>query len=161
MRRVWEIALCLALILGTAACRNTAPVSGGNDGRQQQAEQEETELKILVDGAEIPVTWELNAAVEELKAEAARGAIEVEMSRYGGKEQVGPLGRSYPRDDRQITARNGDIVLYSGDQIVLLYGSNSWSYTRLGKIDLPEDEVVDLLSGGDIRLTITKEEKDI
>ncbi|MBQ3914896.1 MAG: hypothetical protein II692_05885, partial [Paludibacteraceae bacterium] len=26
-------------------------------------------------------------------------------------------------------------ILYSGNQIVLFYGSNSWSYTRLGRIE--------------------------
>ena len=35
----------------------------------------------------------------------------------------------------------GDIVLYSGDQIVIFYGSNSWAYTRLGHVDLTQEEM--------------------
>lgn len=57
------------------------------------------------------------------------------MSDYSGFEKVGPLGRSLTTDNHQTTTSAGDIVLYSGDQIVMFYGSNSWSYTRIGKID--------------------------
>ena len=71
------------------------------------------------------------------------------MSMYGGNEQVGSLGRAYTRNDRQTT-HNGDIVLYSGNQIVVFYGSNTWSYTRLGRMDLPETDIVELLSKEDI-----------
>ena len=35
----------------------------------------------------------------------------------------------------QTTTSAGDIVLYNGNNIVMFYGSNSWSYTRIGKID--------------------------
>ncbi len=76
------------------------------------------------------------------------------MSMYGGNEQVGALGRSYKRNDKQTTTHNGDIVLYNGNQIVVFYGSNSWTYTKLGKIDLSEEDVVELLSKEDITLTI-------
>ena len=80
--------------------------------------------------------------------------ITVEMSMYGGFEQVGPLGTSLPRNDVQITTQAGDIVLYSGNQIVVFYGSNSWAYTRLGNIDLPQQKMIDLLSNGDITITL-------
>lgn len=57
------------------------------------------------------------------------------MSDYAGFEKVGSLGRSLPTSNSQTTTQSGDIVLYNGDQIVIFYASNSWSYTRLGKID--------------------------
>jgi len=59
-----------------------------------------------------------------------------------------------PRDDRQTTTEAGDIVLYSGDQIVIFYGSNSWSYTRLGHASLSEQEMTELLSHGDVNITL-------
>ena len=77
------------------------------------------------------------------------------MSMYSNNEQVGPLDKSYPSNDVQMTTNNGDIVLYSSDQIVLFYGSNSWAYTRLGKMDLSENEVVNLLSNGDVSIRLT------
>ena len=73
---------------------------------------------------------------------------------YGGFEQVGSIGQSISRDDKQITTEFGDIVLYSGNQIVVFYGSNSWAYTKLGHIDLSEEELTQLLGNGDIVLEI-------
>ena len=65
------------------------------------------------------------------------------------------------KNDEQITTHSGDIVLYSGDivlysgdKIVVFYGSNSWAYTRLGKMNIPEGDVTELLSNGDITLKI-------
>ena len=78
------------------------------------------------------------------------------MSMYGGFEQVGSLGTSLPRDDKQITTNAGDIVLYSGNQIVVFYGTNSWAYTRLGRItDKTASEMADLLGNGNVRITIS------
>ena len=77
------------------------------------------------------------------------------MSMYSDNEQVGKNKKNYIRDDEQTTTHNGDIVLYNGDKIVVFYGSNSWAYTRLGKMDIPESGVTELLSNGDITLKIT------
>ncbi|MCR4944969.1 MAG: hypothetical protein K5986_11140 [Clostridium sp.] len=119
-------------------------------------EIKENNMKIYFDDIEIPVTWENNETVLELQTEAERGEITVAMSMYSDNEQVGPLGKNYTRNDKQITTNNGDIVLYNGNQIVVFYGSNSWSYTKIGKINLSEKEVTDLLSNGDITLKIVK-----
>ena len=110
-------------------------------------------MTLKIDGKEVPVTWENNASVDELMA-LADGGLQIQMSMYGGFEQVGPLGTSLPRNDVQITTQAGDIVLYSGNQIVVFYGSNSWAYTRLGNIDLPQQKMIDLLSNGDITITL-------
>lgn len=61
--------------------------------------------------------------------------LTLEMRDYSGFEKVGSLEKSLPTSNIQITTQSGDIVLYNGNQIVVFYGSNSWSYTRLGKID--------------------------
>ncbi|MBP3277822.1 MAG: hypothetical protein J6M44_02575, partial [Butyrivibrio sp.] len=52
------------------------------------------------------------------------------------------------------TTEPGDIVLYSGNQIVVFYGSNSWAYTRLGHVDLSEDELTQILGNGDVTLVL-------
>ena len=45
-----------------------------------------------------------------------------------------------------MTAQPGDIVLYSGNQLVVFFGSNSWSYTKLDHIEgLSTDELTALL----------------
>ena len=104
----------------------------------------------------VDVAWEENASVEELKGLAASG-LTISMSMYGGFEQAGPIGKSITRDDKQTTTTAGDIVLYSGNQLVVFYGSNSWAYTRLGRVNLSENELKELLSNGDVTITLSVE----
>ncbi|MCR5456614.1 MAG: hypothetical protein K6F14_00870 [Clostridiales bacterium] len=111
------------------------------------------ELKLYIGENELSVNWMNNSSVEALK-ELAKGGITIQMSMYGGFEQVGPLNATLPTDDKQTTTDYGDIVLYSGNQIVIFYGSNSWSYTRLGHINLSRYEMIDLLSNGDVNITL-------
>ena len=111
------------------------------------------EMVLKINGTEVPVIWEDNDSVKEL-AGIAEGGLTIEMSMYGGFEQVGPIGQSITSNDEQITTSPGDIVLYSGDQVVIFYGSNTWSYTKLGVIDLPEQEIADLLSNGEVTINI-------
>ena len=106
---------------------------------------------LKINETEVPVTWESNDSVKELKGLLP---LTIRMSMYGGFEQVGPIGRSIVRDDRQTTTRAGDIVLYAGDRIVVFYGSNAWAYTRLGHVELTEQEMAELLGNGDVTITI-------
>lgn len=103
-------------------------------------------LMLSIDGTPVTVLWEDNETVSELFTAVQNGAIEVSASRYGSFEQVGSLPQSFSRNDVQITTQPGDIVLYSGNQLVIFFGSNSWSYTRLGHIEgLSTDELTALL----------------
>lgn len=78
-----------------------------------------------------------------------------QMSMYGGFEQVGSFGTSLPRDDEQTMTQAGDIVLYSGSQMVVFYGSNTWAYTRLGRTTgKSAEELEELLGGGDVTVTL-------
>lgn len=112
-------------------------------------------MKLYINGKEIPVTWEACEAVIELKKQAAVEDILVDMSMYSNNEQVGALGRSYTVNDKRTTTANGDIVLYNSSNIVVFYAPNTWSYTRLGKVNLSEEEVTSLLSNGDVQLMIS------
>ena len=80
--------------------------------------------------------------------------VVIQMSDYSGFEKVGSLGTSLPASNSQITTKSGDIVLYNGNQIVIFYGSNSWNYTRIGRIDdLSGWE--DALGNGDVTVTFS------
>ena len=126
------------------------------DGETNTASSEESEMKLFINDVEVPVIWEENDSVAELREDASKGDIIVLMSMYSDFEQVGPLGKKYHSDDKQMTVHNGDIVLYNSSNIVLYYASNTWSYTRLGKMDLPEQEVIDLLANGDVTIKISR-----
>ena len=109
---------------------------------------------LRIDGTEVPVTWENNESVQALQALAP---LTIHMSMYGGFEQVGSIGSSLPRNDRQISTAPGDLVLYSGNQLVVFYGTNSWAYTRLGHVDLTKEELTALLSEHDVTITMEAE----
>jgi hypothetical protein len=116
-------------------------------------QNKEMTMKLMIDNTVVPVSWEQNASAEELKKMLP---LTINMSMYGGFEQVGSIGHSLTRNDKQTTTQYGDIVLYAGDKIVIFYGSNSWSYTRLGHIDLSQEKMTDLLSHGDVTIRITE-----
>ncbi|MDO5157071.1 MAG: cyclophilin-like fold protein [Eubacteriales bacterium] len=126
------------------------------DSNKDDIAMEDKNMRLFINDDEVPVTWEKNESVNELMNETAKGDIVINMSMYSDNEQVGSLGRSYTSSNKQITTHNGDIVLYNSSNIVVFYGSNSWSYTRLGKMDLSEKEVTALLSNGDVQLKITR-----
>ncbi len=125
------------------------PVSDG--GQFLRVMKGEETMRLQIGETEVPVTWEDNASVDALRGLLP---LTIGMHMYGGFEQVGPIGQELPSDDHQTTTGAGDIVLYAGDQIVIFYGSNAWAYTRLGHVNLPAEEMADLLSHGDVTLTL-------
>lgn len=97
-----------------------------------------------------------NEAANALAEELAHGPLTVQLQDYAGFEKVGALGVGLPASDSRTTTQAGDIVLYQGDQVVLFYGSNTWSYTRLGRIE-DLDGWADALGGGDVTATFSLE----
>lgn len=80
------------------------------------------------------------------------------MDDYGDMEKVGALGFSLPRNDVRTTTSAGDMILYQGNSVVLFYGSNTWSYTRLGRVDgvSTREQMLDLLGGkGSVTITFS------
>jgi hypothetical protein len=120
-------------------------------------EEDELHMQMKINDTPVTVAWENNESVSAL-AELAANGLTVQMSMYGGFEQVGSIGQRLPSSDKQTTTSSGDIVLYSGSQLVVFYGSNSWAYTRLGRItDKTSQEMRDLLGNGDVTITLSAE----
>ncbi len=118
-------------------------------------EAEEMSILMKIGDEAVTVVWEDNEAVAALVELLHEQSLSIQMSMYGGFEQVGSFGASLPRDDEQTTTQAGDLVLYSGNQMVVFYGSNSWAYTRLGKItDKSAEELEELLGGKDVTITL-------
>lgn len=120
------------------------------------ADQEEAALKITVGDYELFATFEDNSSAEEFRDLLAQGPITVEMEDYGGFEKVGSLGVTLTRNDTQITTVPGDVILYQGDQITVYYGTNTWSFTRLARINDPAG-LQDKLGSGAVRVTFSLE----
>ena len=128
MKKILALFVVLCCLFPLTACR-----SEGTD--QTPTNVEGTKMKIQIGDASFTATLEDNAAVRELIEMMKDEPITIDMNDYAGFEKVGSLGRSLTTDNHQTTTSAGDIVLYNGNQIVMFYGSNSWSYTRIGKID--------------------------
>ncbi len=115
-------------------------------------------LSLTVGDKTFTATLAENSSVEALKERLAQGPLTVRMSDYGDMEKVGPLGFSLPRNDVSITIAPGDLILYQGSSLVIYYDINSWSFTRLGKVDgvTTREQMLDLLGGaGNITLTLS------
>ncbi len=119
------------------------------------SEEQSEEMKMTINDTPVTVEWEDNEAAAALKVAVKSKPITIQMSMYGGFEQVGSLGMTLPRNDTRITTSPGDVILYSGNQLVVFYGSNTWSYTRLGHItDKSQQELTQLLSNGNVTITL-------
>ena len=131
-------------------------VGGETKVSNEIKKNEEQNMVMKIGDTSVDVTWEDNDSIKELNKLAESG-LSISMSMYGGFEQVGSIGQSITRNDVQMTTQSGDIVLYSGNQLVVFYGSNSWSYTKLGKINLSQKELEKLLGNGDVTITLVLE----
>ena len=144
----------------TAPEATQAIVSQTDEATEYEEPTEERSMALMMTIGDTPVSvaWEDGDAVEALRELCREKPLTIEMSMYGGFEQVGSIGTALPTADRQTTTSPGDIVLYSGDQLVVFYGSNAWAYTPLGHItDQSDSELTDLLSNGDTTVTISLE----
>jgi hypothetical protein len=116
-------------------------------------EAPEAHMHLYINGTEVPVTWENNESVYDLQL-LARDGLTIDMSDYYAIGQNGLIGQSIANDGEVVTTSPGDIVLYSGYEMIIFYGSVKGVYTEVGKIDLPEDEITALLSDEDAVITL-------
>lgn len=144
-----RILYLLLAVLGLSACGNglsptdSAPppsqsVISEQESSQSQdnsSSQEEPMLKISVGDQELLATFADNSSAEAFRDLLAQGPVTVSMDDYGGFEKVGSLGTTLTRNDTRITTQPGDVILYQGNQITIYYGTNTWNFTRLAKIN--------------------------
>lgn len=132
------------------------------EGDTQTSEEdtvvEENVMKITVGNTTFTATLEDNSSAEALKELLMEGHLTINMSDYGNMEKVGPIGTSLPENNEQTTTGAGDIILYQGNSLVIYYDTNSWNFTRLGKInDVTQEELKEALGDGDAAVTLTLE----
>lgn len=127
------------------------------DSAEEERKDMENKVKVSIGDYCFTATLEETTAAKELAQMMKEKPVVLELEDYSGFEKVGSLGTSLTRSDKQTTTKSGDIVLYNGNNIVIFYGSNSWSYTRIGKIDDLKDWEKALGSGS---VTVTFEMED-
>ena len=177
-QRMIRMALVLGLVFSLSACGSARASSGPQTGPGAQTaetaaetiseqttdntvaeEEQKTMLQMKIGETKVSVSWEDNDSMAALKELCKDAPLTIQMSMYGGFEQVGSIGTRLPSNDAQTTTSAGDIVLYSSNQVVVFYGSNSWAYTRLGHItDQDAAGMASLLSNGNVTITISMED---
>lgn len=113
-------------------------------------------MNITIGNVTHEVTLVNNAATQTLLAKLKEGPVTVKLDTNGNFEIWGSLGFSLPSSNEYINGQPGDVVLYSGSNICIFYGYNSYSYTRLGRINgLSADELKTFLRGGESDISVT------
>ena len=134
MKRLFAFLMTIFLLASTdCANGNEKAVIASNKG-------ELSDMKISIQITSDSGSHTLTATLSDNSSAMAfyelleKGPVTIKMNEYGGFEKVGSLGTSLPRNDSQITTEAGDIILYQGNQITIYYDTNSWNFTRLGKV---------------------------
>lgn len=160
---------------GESAQTESAASSGSIDGEAQDSETNESletgnqdydrieatdtegdTMKITAGDHTFTAVLADNSSAEALKELLAEGPLTIDMSDYASMEKVGPIGTSLPTNDEQISTGAGDIILYQGNSLVIYYDTNSWNFTRIGKIeDVTQEELLEALGTGDVTVTFS------
>ncbi len=129
-----------------------------SDTAVKEEKSEENIMYIKIGDTILTAELADNSSADALKEMLSEGSVTIEMSDYANFEKVGDLGKSLPRNDEQITTEAGDLILYQGNNFVIYYDTNSWNFTRLGKIkDVSAEELIDILGDGNVTVTLTFE----
>lgn len=167
MKRIFSILLSVVLLCtvlagcsqGQVLPENSAQTESGTQGSNPDPtppEPKEDTMYIIIGEHTLTVALEDNSSAAALRELLQKGDITVDAHDYGSFEKVGSLGMELPTNDEQITTEPGDVILYQGNQITVYYDTNSWNFTRLGKVqDVDADELKTILGEGDVTMKLS------
>ena len=113
-------------------------------------------LYLTISGVTKMATMVNNSSTEALVAQLQQGNITYEAHDYGNFEKVGPLGYMFPENNEQITTVPGDLILYQGSNLCIYYDTNSWSFTRIGKLDnMSQADIKTWVNAGGDNVSVT------
>ena len=150
MKKIFIVLMSIFLLASTACANGSMGTKASNKGELSDMK---ISIQITSDGGKSELTATLvdNSSAIAFYELLKKGPLIVDMHDYGNFEKVGPLGTTLPRNDTQITTTAGDIILYQGNQITIYYDTNSWNFTRLGKVDgVTQAELKKILGKGDV-----------
>ncbi len=171
MKKIRELAFLLSILIVLNGCAGGPGQREPETGAEEETENtvteteetdmkteilSENEIRITVGTGSFIVKLDENSSAAALRELLAEGDMTISASNYGGFEKVCALGTTLPSNDVQTTTSAGDVMLYSGNQIVIFYGANSWAYTRLGRVEgLSTEELESILSGPETEITLS------
>ena len=151
MKRIFAFLISVFLLASTACANGNSKKTISSD--KGELSDMNISIQITSDSGNHNLTATLadNSSATAFYQLLEKGPVTVDMHDYGSFEKVGSLGTSLPRNDTQITTTAGDIILYQGNQITIYYDTNSWNFTRLGKVDgVTQAELKKILGKGDV-----------
>ena len=124
---------------------------------EENQNTESMDIKLTFNDHTLTATLVDNSSTKALMEILAERDIIIEMEDYANMEKVGPFGFSLPRNDEQITTTEGDLILYQGNSFVVYYAPNTWSFTRLGKINnIAQGELKTMLGSGNVTMRLSR-----
>ena len=115
---------------------NDSEQDGNDDGNTGSEKSEEiTEMYITVGNNKLKVTLAENSTVDALVELLKKGDITY-TAHANNFEIYGYIGHDLTtKNDERLTSQVGDVFLWAGDNICIFFGNNSYSYTRIGRIE--------------------------
>lgn len=136
----------------------TAMACQSNEVEATPSDKSANAMNITINGKTVSCRLVDNSSTKALLAQLEKGDITYDADDYGNFEKVGNIGFSLPQNNESTTTTAGDVILYQGNNICLYYGTNSWTFTHLGKIKgMSKDEIKTFLNagGGSVRITLS------
>ena len=113
-------------------------------------------LYLTIGGVTKTATMVSNSSTEALVAQLQQGNITYEAHDYGNFEKVGALGYTFPENNEQINTVPGDLILYQGSNLCIYYDTNSWNFTRIGKLDgMTQADIKTWVNAGGDNVSVT------
>lgn len=115
------------------------------------------QIVINVNDRDLIVDLEDNTSALEFYNKLKDNHITIEADDYGNFEKVGELGFELPTNDTYITTKAGDLILYEGNKITLYYDTNSYRFTKLGRVtNMDGYDLKELLGDGSVKMTFSR-----
>ena len=151
-----------ALLIMLLSCNLTVCAQGGSGSTSTSGTGNTPTggiMKIIIGNKELTATLVQNSSTQALTEWLKTGPITINMSDYGNMEKVGSFGRNLPTNDERITTEPGDLILYQGNSFVIYYAPNTWTFTRLGKINgVTREELINILGKGNVTVILESAE---
>jgi hypothetical protein len=153
MKRKNLLMLFISAVLISTGCAAASP----NAAKSGDTPYTEETMTLTINGTTLTAVFADNTSAEAFKKLLKeKGSLTLSLKDYSSFEKVGPIGKTLPRNDTQITTEAGDIILYQGSMLVIYYDTNSWNFTRLGKIqNVTQPELKKILGSGDVTVTFS------
>ncbi len=156
LSKVINLILIFSSLLLIGCTSSNKSVASGTRPSKQSGATDARIVNIKVKNDILKLSLANNSSADALLKLLENGKITINMQDYGNFEKVGNLPKALPTNDEQINTSAGDVILYQGNKITIYYDNNSWTLTRLGKINgATKEQLLKVLGSGDVTVELS------